>query len=672
MSTVTAARADAAAAALAAIWERRRVDILASVGLMEEAVLAGLSGLLDDAQRDRACRAAHQLAGSAGTFGFVAAGEIARELEHALGGAGPPAPEDLPRLADLAVALRRELEAGPAQPAAAAAPALRTPDLLVVGADAERMRRLADEASARGIAAVVAASPSEAREIVERAGPRIVLLDPVFPGGCDAALDLLGEISPSRPVVVLTDPAGELDRVEIARRGGRAFLPRSLAVSELIDHVVGLRERLLAQETRILAVDDDPAVLEAITAALELEGLTVQTCGTPDLLWEVLERSTPDLLMLDIDMPGFNGLELCRAIRNDPRWASLPVLVLTARTEPGTVEAVFDAGADDYIAKPFGGRELTARIANRLDRVRLFRALADTDHLTGLANRRRATEAIEAFRKMGRRSGLPLCVAVLDIDDFRQINNTLGHAGGDATLRKVARGLEQHFRGEDIVSRWGGDEFVVGMYGMSIADGRQRLGEFVEQVRCAFDIGEHGGRITVSAGLAEFPTHGADVESLYRAADEALYVAKERGGDRVRIAGQGADGAGSVIDVVVIEDDPVLGDLLEHALVTRGFKTRLLTDGMEAVSLLGGSDPELLARVIVLDWDLPSMDGLRVLRELSDGGTLRRTRVIMLTARATEGEVLKTLEGGAYDHVAKPFSVPVLMQRIRRALEPPA
>ena len=124
-----------------------------------------------------------------------------------------------------------------------------------------------------------------------------------------------------------------------------------------------------------------------------------------------------------------------------------------------------------------------------------------------------------------------------------------------------------------------------------------------------------------------------------------------------------------MLDVVVVDDDEVLGDLLEYALVTRGYSTRRISDGQQASQFSTGAAPELLARVIVLDWDLPSSDGLSVLRALADGGTLRHTRVIMLTARSTEGEVLKALEAGAYDHVAKPFSVPVLMQRIRRALD---
>jgi diguanylate cyclase (GGDEF)-like protein len=659
---------DGAAAALAAIWMRRRDEVLAALGVVESAILDGLAGQLDDERRDEARRCAHRLAGSAGTFGFGVAGETARELEHALGGS-PLVPDRFPRLADLAVRLRHELEAEPAHPPQAAA-AAGDADLLIVGADRERMRRLADESAARGLPAGIALSPQRARELIAARPVRIVLLDPNFPGGLDAALEFLAEVSVTLPVLVLTDPDGELDRVEVARRGGRGFLSRSLAVSELIDHVVGLRERLRAQETTILAVDDDPLTLDAIRTVLNAEGLTTRTCADPGRLWEELERHTPDLLLLDIEMPGVSGLELCRAVRNDPRWSALPVLILTEAREPGIIETIFAAGADDYVAKPLAGRNLPARIANRLERVRQLRALADTDHLTGLANRRGGGEAIETLRLLSRRGGQPLCVAVLDIDAFKRVNDTQGHAAGDATLRALGRALTQHFRGEDVISRWGGDEFVIGMYGMPVADARQRMGEFVEQIRGGV-LGDDESRraITVSAGVAAFPADGADVDALYRAADEALYAAKAAGGDRVRVAGEARDAADE-LDVVVVEDDEVLGDLLEHALVTRGYRTQRIADGLRACELLAGSDPQLHARVIVLDWDLPSMDGLRVLQALAQAGALRHTNVIMLTARSTEGEVLKALEAGAVDHVAKPFSLPVLMQRIRRALDP--
>ncbi|MCA1689555.1 MAG: Hpt domain-containing protein, partial [Actinobacteria bacterium] len=204
---------------MAAIWARRRDEVLAAVEVLEDAVLEGLAGELDDTLRKAACRQAHKLAGSAGTFGFMAAGEMARDLEGVLGEPGDLAVDRFPRLADLVLSLRRALEEAPADPAPAVAPAA-TIDVLVIGSDRERMQRIADEAAQRGLAAGVAVSPAEGHEVLGRQRPSIVVLDPVLPGGIEAARAFLSEASTSAWVLVLTDPAGELDRVEVARRGG--------------------------------------------------------------------------------------------------------------------------------------------------------------------------------------------------------------------------------------------------------------------------------------------------------------------------------------------------------------------------------------------------------------------------------------------------------------------
>jgi DNA-binding response OmpR family regulator len=122
------------------------------------------------------------------------------------------------------------------------------------------------------------------------------------------------------------------------------------------------------------------------------------------------------------------------------------------------------------------------------------------------------------------------------------------------------------------------------------------------------------------------------------------------------------------VDVVLVEDDEVLAELLVHTLDTRGYATRVIGDGEQAAALLGGDSPRLRARLVLLDWDLPGIDGLTVLRGLVAGGGLGSTRVVMLTSRASEREVLAALQIGAADHIAKPFSVPVLMERVRASL----
>ena len=164
---------------------------------------------------------------------------------------------------------------------------------------------------------------------------------------------------------------------------------------------------------------------------------------------------------------------------------------------------------------------------------------------------------------------------------------------------------------------------------------------------------------------------GIDLQTLYWAATQALSQAKEVGGNRVLPTGWCPNQAPAVrnADIVLVEDDETLAEILLHAFETRGYHHVWLQDGEEAVNSLAGSHPRLKTRVVLLDVDLPRLDGLAVLRRLAHDGLLQHTRVIMLTFRTDEREVIEALELGAFDHVTKPFSLPVLMQRIRRTLQ---
>ncbi len=158
-----------------------------------------------------------------------------------------------------------------------------------------------------------------------------------------------------------------------------------------------------------------------------------------------------------------------------------------------------------------------------------------------------------------------------------------------------------------------------------------------------------------------------EIEETWPVTDEKKTVVSEQR------ATTGETSAGTIqgsVDVVVVDDDEVLSSLLLYALKTQGYRTEWIADGQVAADRLKGPTPMLRTRIIVLDVNLPGLDGISILRELSRTGTLKETKVIMLTVRSAEPEVLSTLEIGAFDHVAKPVSVPVLMQRIKRALGP--
>jgi DNA-binding response OmpR family regulator len=357
------------------------------------------------------------------------------------------------------------------------------------------------------------------------------------------------------------------------------------------------------------------------------------------------------MVVLDVQMPGADGPELCRSLRADPRWRSLPVLFLTATTDPAAVAELFAAGGDDYLPKPVDAADLTARISGRLERTQTLRESGDLDEQTGLLRRTAGEPQLEQLAGVAARLRQPLTVAAFAPDE-----------SGEEALRAAAEAVRRALGAGDVAVRWSAGELIVGMLGLDGHDARERLGEIVEAYRR-----EPQAPGTLAAGIAEFPRDGVDAAGLAAAALDARRAAAAEGGDRVATAG-GVPADGGAVDVVVVEDDDVLAELVLHALATRGYSTRLIDDGDEAARLLGGQRPALHGDVVLLDWDLPARDGLTILRGLAADGVLDSTEVVMLTMRASEREVLATLELGAADHIAKPFSVAVLMQRVRRLL----
>ena len=531
--------------ALAEIWERHHAGVLEQVGTIEAAVVALLRDDLDEERRAAATREAHKLAGSLGTFGLAVASERSRELELLLGAPDALDAASVPRLSELVVAVRDDVRAvlpsADGHEAAQDAVAPEAARLLIVEDDVPLAERLAAEASRRGMGVELAASPAAARDVLARMRPAGVLLDLTFETGTADAYALLSELTaatPPVPVLVSTMRDTLTDRVEVVRRGGRGFVSKALPAPQAIDQAIQLIERASAPETTLLAVDDDPAVLDAVGALLAPHGVRVVTLNDPLRFWSELDRVHPDVILLDVDMPGVTGVELCRVLRNDVRWATVPVLVLTARRDPASIEAIFAAGADDHLAKPVIETELVTRVRNRVERLALHRALAETDGLTGVQNRQASTQALDGLLRLAERYEQPLALAMLDLDRFKQVNDVHGHAAGDAVLRRFGTLLSESFRGEDVVGRWGGEEFVVGMYGMSGENARERLGDLLAALGRERFEGAAGNPFAVafSAGVARFPDDGADLAALYGVADAMLYRAKQAGRAQVVVA----------------------------------------------------------------------------------------------------------------------------------------
>ncbi|MDF0556261.1 response regulator [Kamptonema sp. UHCC 0994] len=551
--------------AIAKVCERFKSSISDRIAIFDQTHVALSLGQLSDELRQQASQEAHKLIGSLGTFGLAEGSRLAREIENLL--QSNLKQDQAPQLSELVATLRRELEqesgealnllsagdeevkSSPSSLTSRSLPPSPSPLLLIVDEDESFTKDLAGEAHRQGLRAEVARNLSAARAVFcqpNRNGnslyPDVVLLDLKLNEGEEEELEssyqLLADFTnqtPSVPVVVFARQGNFAERVEVARLGGRAFLQKPVLPTQAIEVVLDTIRHSRTAEAKVLVVDDDPEMLAALQVLLEHSGVKTLTLDDPRQFWEILELVVPDLLVLDIEMPYLTGIELCLTVRNDPRWNGVPVLFLTAHTDAKTVHQVFAAGGDDYVTKPVVGPELVNRIFNRLERSQLLRSRAETDAMTGVANRRRSTQDLSQFLHLADRHKQPLCFALLDLDRFKQVNDQYGHAIGDAVLRRLGELLLRTFGRQDVVARWGGEEFVVGMYGIAKQDAIESIGDVLVNWRSEEFVDAEGGkfRVSFSAGIAEYPSDGNDLQALYRAADQALYQAKAAGRDRV-------------------------------------------------------------------------------------------------------------------------------------------
>ncbi len=422
---------------------------------------------------------------------------------------------------------------------------------------------------------------------------------------------------------------------------------------------------------KIVVVDDDPQITKALTTMLGRRNIKVTAINDPFQFWRALDETKPGLIMLDLEMPKISGTELCRVVRNDRRWSALPVLFLTGHTDQDSVRRVFAAGADDYVGKPFVPAELIMRIESRLTGVKARRGPVDTDPVTGLPTGGRTTELIERFLRLARRKSDPYSIAALEVDAFTSLAESYGRSTSDRVLRAIGELLPKSFRGEDVVGWWGGAEFLIGMYGSSKEHAAIKLTQICNKVAEQTSLADDGRavRVQCSAGVAQYQTDGDTVGALRQKAMEVLHQVRKMGVNRVGIAGlQLAGPMTRRVDVAIVDDDVALVSMLQHAMESRNLRVATYADGETAVAALTGSSPEVQATVILLGVDLPALNGLDVLRRLKAVELTRTSSVVMLTSRTGERDVLAALELGATDHIAKPFSVPVLMHKVRMVL----
>jgi diguanylate cyclase (GGDEF)-like protein len=301
--------------------------------------------------------------------------------------------------------------------------------------------------------------------------------------------------------------------------------------------------------TRILIAEDEITFRHMLKTFLTKWGYQVVVVSNGLEAWEVLQgKDRPRLALLDWMMPNMDGVEICRAVREKKPDPYIYLLLLTSRDQKQDVVEGIEAGADDYLIKPFDPQELRARIhageriielEDRLIRVQeALRELATHDSLTGLLNRRACLDSLLAELNRGCRTGNPVCIVMADIDHFKRINDAHGHQTGDEVLCEVARRMQSSLRRYDTIGRFGGEEFLLVLPECGLEEG-VKLAERICHLIRSEPVKAKNIPIEVSISLGVAVANQlapADLEALLGSADAALYRAKEAGRNRVEFS----------------------------------------------------------------------------------------------------------------------------------------
>lgn len=343
----------------------------------------------------------------------------------------------------------------------------------------------------------------------------------------------LGAVHLSQLAKEVEELAREKSTVEI-----RPLLPRLRMAFELVATVLGTEVYVEArpsmrqedEHSLVLIVDDDRSTRSALRFTLQREGFRVEEAedGAQALL--MLKRMQPDVILMDAMMPVMDGFTACAKVQELPHGRAIPVLMITALEDNSSVERAFAAGASDYIPKPIHFAVLSQRVRRVIDANRAekrIRHMAYNDLLTGLPNRVLFTDQLGLSIEHARQAGQAVAVLFLDLDRFKNVNDTLGHDVGDRLLVAVAQRLRRSVRNVDCVARLGGDEFTVVLADVDGASAATAAQNICRALATPFEIDGNDIFVTTSVGISLYPHDGADVGTLLKHADTAMYRAKK-------------------------------------------------------------------------------------------------------------------------------------------------
>ena len=586
-------------------------------------------------------RELHRVHGTAGSYGFMEASRLAAKIEErVLGWAAAPARERDQRatiIEHFASALALAFEQGTdALPETGARRVIA-----FVGIAAADEPTLRAEAALRGWRPVVVDRSTTLDSALASLQPIVVVT------GAAGSAEVAGAAAGAKAgcIVVVHGGAGERSEVDAAAfAGGVIEIDDSAGAGAVIDAAERLALRTTFSGATVLVVDDDDSILAMVRYILETDAMRIVTLDDPARVVKLATESPPSLLLMDVRMGDFDGVELVRSLRAVDATRDMPVILFSSQHDASTRDAAYAAGADDFLAKPLVPSELRARIGERLERHRLLRLAAGLHAATALPlPARTAREAPTTLTALlGGSAEVSLAVVRPDTADR--------FADGVEWLRETRRVADE------IGAAFAGYTDGLGLLLVMVGDAAElatRLGAIAPPPRSA---------AAWRAGIATVSTVGdSDFDVLRRAADDALDSVPRGADARTGIWSRAT--ANLAPDVIIVDDDHALAEMLQFAMRSSGLTNRAFDNGRAALEAILAMHTLGRRPLVLLDVDLPGIDGYTLherLRVERPGAF----QVVFLTVHSAEAEQIRALRAGALDYILKPLNLRILMAKV--------
>ena len=491
----------------------------------------------------------HKLAGAAGTFGFSSLGQRARELEQEADQWLETLQQEQQSLQDFSRSLQqlaRQQFQAEHNPEPATRNSRNNPR---PNSSARRIYILEDQRSIGenmrltlnnfGYQAEHYTRIAELDAALQQQLPDALIVDVNLPDealtGLEYAANLQQRLDEPLPLLVITTQDDFATHLQAVRVGALGFFTKPVDIPQLENRL----ERCFAQQHgepyRVLIIDDDRELASRYSLILRGANMLVEMLHEPAEIFDRMRSFNPEVVLLDVSMPGCTGPELAQIIRLNDDWLRVPIVYLSAETDiTRQMNALIKAG-DDFVTKPISDNALVAAVFSRAQRARLLSNALSRDSLTGLLKHADIKEQAAIELERAQRSGKPASVAMLDIDFFKKVNDSYGHAAGDNVIRALANLLRQRLRRIDSLGRYGGEEFLVVLPDCPAEQARRILDEIRQRfAELHFIAGGQQFSVTLSAGIACTDDTPVNADDLLDKADRALYGAKHGGRNRVQ------------------------------------------------------------------------------------------------------------------------------------------